>query len=223
MLVETRKMNKSMKMLYVFKHADRYKIGVTNNIERRLKQLSCGCPQITCEYHSDFIQNAYEIESYLHKLFEEFWIGGEWFSFVDLEKIRSTVGKTGIKKESNIKNIIGVEKENLLKRIFFDYYEDDLENLEKTKYENSELEKLLRNINGTDVPNQYSDLIYSILFGENTEQLRERYNAERFESFRNHLTKEQNKKIDNYYSILIGMVRLHASFEEIRNLLEKIE
>lgn len=222
LLVETQKLDKNPKMLYVFKYAGRYKIGITNNIERRLKQLSCGCPRISCEYHSEFISNALAIESYLHKLFEEFWVGGEWFSFVDLDKIKNTVEKSKLITKNNLKKIASIDKRNLLLEYFyFDDYEKEVNELEKE--ENCELEKFLQSVQGIDVPNKYSDLIYSILFGANTEELRKKYHAERFESFRKHLSDEQNKKIDGYFSVAVGMIQMYEDYETIKDFLEQIE
>ena len=79
------------KKIYVFQYADRYKIGVSCNVNNRIKQLSCGCPGIKCIYESEYLDNPFMLESKIHKIHEEYSVGGEWFSFVDIDLIKETV------------------------------------------------------------------------------------------------------------------------------------
>lgn len=210
MLVETRK------SIYVFEYLGRYKIGISKNINRRLSQLSCGCPGIKCIYCSNLLSNFLEMEKVLHKLFSQWNVGGEWFSRVDIKQIESIINKNG---KTNV--IISKKDKNLdflhiMEKLFC---KDDDKNLQEIKEENAELEKFLQSVNGLDVPNIYSDLIYDILFGENTEELRKKFDVERFESFRKHLTDEQNKQIDDYTLIVIGLINLYKDFNYIEYFL----
>lgn len=204
------------KSIYVFEYLGRYKIGISNNISRRLSQLSCGCPGIKCIYFSNLLSNFSEMEKVLHKLFSQWNVGGEWFSCVDIKQIESIINKSGktdviiYKKDKNLDCL------SIMEKLFC---KDDDKNLQEITEENAELEKFLQSINGLDVPNIYSDLIYDILFGENTEQLREKFEVERFESFRRHLTDEQNKKIDDCALIVVGLINLHKDFNYIEDFL----
>lgn len=64
---------------------DRVKIGRTNNIKRRLKDLQTGCPvplKVIYELPGD---NSLEKE--LHKRFSHLWIDYEWFQFAEEMKV----------------------------------------------------------------------------------------------------------------------------------------
>ncbi|HIQ97783.1 MAG TPA: GIY-YIG nuclease family protein, partial [Candidatus Limivivens merdigallinarum] len=80
-----------MKKIYVAEYKGMYKIGVSVNTERRMKQLSCGCPGIVCIYESPFLDKFYQVEHKLHNIFKSYCIGGEWFSKVDFQIIENTV------------------------------------------------------------------------------------------------------------------------------------
>lgn len=222
--------NIECKKVYVFEYIGKYKIGVTNNTKKRLKQLSCGCPQIKCIYESCFISNAFEVEKILHNHYRKYCIGGEWFSFIDVIEIQDIVDELGnIQHEKAYKNnkakMMNSFKINLSKiydRIFPNH-ERHLEELNNIKKENNELEKFLYSVNGMDVPNRYSEMVYSILFGKSTEELRVMYNANKYESFRHHLSKEQNETIDNYFKIIIGLTNLNYSFDEIMEFMQNVQ
>lgn len=215
MLIETKK------SIYVFEYLGRYKIGMSNNINRRLSQLSCGCPGIKCIYCSKLLSNFNKMERMLHKLFWEWNVGGEWFSCIDIKRIESIIEKYGI---SNIVISSNNKKQwdyAPLMEKFFPKDEDDDE-LQKVKQENIELDKFLQSLNGSDIPNIYSDLIYDVLFGESTEQLRKKFDTKRFESFRKHLTDEQNKQIDDYTLIVVGLINLYKDFDYIKDFLYNV-
>jgi Meiotically up-regulated gene 113 len=59
------------------------KIGVSNNVDRRLEQLQTGCPWDLQVMSLDYRPDAYQIEDYLHKKFRRYRIrpNGEWFDF----------------------------------------------------------------------------------------------------------------------------------------------
>lgn len=222
--------NIDCKKVYVFEYIGKYKIGVTINTEKRLKQLSCGCPQIKCIYESCSISNAFEVEKFLHNHYEKYCIGGEWFSFVDINEIKNIVaelGKTQHEKVYKQKKTKCINDFKInLSRIYdkiFPNHERYIEELNSIKNENAELEKFLHTVNGADIPNMYSEMVYLILFGKNTEELRNIYKASKFESFRQHLTKEQNETIDNYFKIIVGLANLNYSFDEIKEFVQNVQ
>lgn len=97
-----------VKRIYVAEYNGNFKLGVSNNVPKRIRQLSCGCPTIKIIYQSEYISNAFELEAALHKLYKGKNIGGEWFSYVDIEEVSKIVKKNGIvddykkcKKEEN--------------------------------------------------------------------------------------------------------------------------
>lgn len=81
--------------IYVFQYADRYKIGVSCNVNNRMNQLSCGCPGIKCIYESEYLDNPFMMESKIHKIHEKYSVGGEWFSFVDIDLIKELISSDG--------------------------------------------------------------------------------------------------------------------------------
>ena len=214
------KLIEKSKSIYVFEYIGRYKIGVTKNVYKRLSQLSCGCPGIKCLYTSDAIFNPYEVEKILHRFFSKDNIGGEWFTDVELSLVDDIVSKHA--RNEVIENTKSKNAKNMINILFPYDCEKEQNELNKMARENDELEKFLQCLNGADVPNQYSDLVYSILFGDNTVSLRKKYRAGRFESFRKYLTLEQNEKIDNYFFITVGLINSYADFYSIRNFLENL-
>jgi hypothetical protein len=75
--------------LYVISAGNLFKIGVTNNIERRMKALQTGnpCP-LQLEY-LDERKNPHKAEKYLHLQFQKNHVRGEWFENISLKDIRT--------------------------------------------------------------------------------------------------------------------------------------
>lgn len=75
--------------LYVLSCGARLKIGVTNDIDKRIKTLSTGNPEpIKLEY----IEERYlphKAEKYLHRRFHKQRVSGEWFEGITIQQIRS--------------------------------------------------------------------------------------------------------------------------------------
>jgi hypothetical protein len=71
--------------VYVIGFADRsirpFKIGVTNNLQKRLQTLQTGCPWRLEVFGVTYDPGAYQMESYLHRYFDRYRIrpDGEWF------------------------------------------------------------------------------------------------------------------------------------------------
>ncbi len=55
------------------------KIGVTDDIEKRLKTLQTANIEVLNLFHFEEREDAYKIEKKLHKIFHEFRENGEWF------------------------------------------------------------------------------------------------------------------------------------------------
>jgi Meiotically up-regulated gene 113 len=72
---------------------DLYKIGFTNNLERRLKLFDWASPFIPVVFHSIMVSSGQKIERMLHKTFKGKRVKLEWFSLTedDLQFIRSIV------------------------------------------------------------------------------------------------------------------------------------
>lgn len=82
-----------MKSVYVMKSGSAYKIGVSENPERRLRGLQIGNCDIKLVYKSELLKNAYTIESALHKKYCDCALGREWFSVEDEKRLVEDVCK----------------------------------------------------------------------------------------------------------------------------------
>jgi hypothetical protein len=85
------KWQKRQKSTYFIKSGNLVKIGNTYNIERRFKQIKAN--NQNAELLGAIPEN---IEKYLHKLFKEYRVGGEWFMFAPLKnKINQIIQSYG--------------------------------------------------------------------------------------------------------------------------------
>jgi hypothetical protein len=71
-----------------------YKIGITNDIEFRIKSMQTGCPFKLFAYKAYLNENPLGIEQSLHSFFSKKRLEGEWFklSYVDLNYIEEALG-----------------------------------------------------------------------------------------------------------------------------------
>ncbi|TXG81253.1 MAG: GIY-YIG nuclease family protein [Spirochaetes bacterium] len=74
--------------LYVLQCGTRFKIGVTNNIEKRIASLQTGNPEKIELIHIEERQNPTKAERYLHRCFHKNRLKGEWFDGISLKDIR---------------------------------------------------------------------------------------------------------------------------------------
>lgn len=82
-------------ILYVLeiKKLETYKIGVTDNLEKRIKQLQTGSPEeitVVNYFEYELPKQAFKIEKILHKKFKKHQTQGEWFKGIstkDIEKV----------------------------------------------------------------------------------------------------------------------------------------
>lgn len=66
--------------VYIIKCANFYKIGYTNSVMRRMKQLDTRPFPLELIY-TRYFSHAYSIEQELHKEYEDFRVDGEWYDF----------------------------------------------------------------------------------------------------------------------------------------------
>jgi len=70
--------------VYLLSSGDRYKIGITTNVDRRLKQLRTQQPPFPIDLiHSVSSSEYQEAERDLHERFSEVRVHGEWFALTD--------------------------------------------------------------------------------------------------------------------------------------------
>jgi hypothetical protein len=62
-----------------------YKIGLTNDIERRLADMQTGCPFLLIPIKVYKVDNPTAIEIMLHSFFKKKRIRGEWFRLTDID------------------------------------------------------------------------------------------------------------------------------------------
>lgn len=212
------------KKIYVAQYMNRLKIGVSNNVKKRMLQLSCGCPGIKCIYESERLMNSFEVEKELHNIFCEYAVGGEWFSFLDMNILNEYVNKAGIVKNGETVSIDYTDFQKKLDNFFNGTFSlnDISEKLEiihneneEMRNENEQIEKFTQAVCGFDIVNKYSDLIYCVLFGSDTVDLVKKYSPKRFESFRKYLSDKQNEKIDTLIKIITGLINMGWKYEDI--------
>lgn len=74
--------------LYILSCTNRLKIGITNNIDTRIKTLQTGNPEpIKLEYIEERYK-PHKAETYLHHKFQKYQVSGEWFEGISIDQIR---------------------------------------------------------------------------------------------------------------------------------------
>lgn len=87
----------------IYSEAGLYKIGVSNDVEKRLSTLRTGSGhKLCCLAYYKTKDKATNVERALHKLFDEFRAQGEWFAFPEdrfsLNKFESILERYGMTK-----------------------------------------------------------------------------------------------------------------------------
>jgi hypothetical protein len=97
-------------VVYLFTdNSGSYKIGITNNLKTRLGTIQCGCNTYLEPILSFF--GTKEDESYLHELFKDKRLSGEWFSINEIDIIKIVSYKKG-----------GITFYKPLKDLLFEYW-----------------------------------------------------------------------------------------------------
>ena len=134
-----------MKKVYVITDGDRLKIGAAKDVAKRTKQIRTGCPNAYVAYESEPISNAFKVEKMLHREFESFAIGHEWFSGVDrnqvIERVKIAVSEHGCFAEKEARR--SDESYERLMKLLFCESEDYIRRVDKEIEEiNKEIEQL---------------------------------------------------------------------------------
>lgn len=66
--------------IYLLKSGEYYKIGIANNVARRVKELNCRPYPVQVVKHTAYVRDATKVESALHEKYSDKRINGEWFN-----------------------------------------------------------------------------------------------------------------------------------------------
>jgi hypothetical protein len=69
--------------IYFIKCGEYYKIGISKDVQRRMKELDKRPYKIETIYVSDLTPNAYKVEQKIHSALERYRINGEWYNLPD--------------------------------------------------------------------------------------------------------------------------------------------
>jgi hypothetical protein len=76
---------------------DLFKIGTSQNVNRRITDITCCNPFIIDVVHIKKTEFAYEIEQYIHNLIDDRHVKNEWFKLKDIDKIIDIINENGEK------------------------------------------------------------------------------------------------------------------------------
>ncbi len=112
-----------MKSVYLMRSNGAYKIGVSKNPQKRLRNLRIGNCCIELIYESQKIYNAYSVERELHRKFSSYYLGHEWFAIEDeaklIDDVKNFVNKHGVLNQtSSQKTETNADADELIKWIF---------------------------------------------------------------------------------------------------------
>lgn len=91
-------MNKK-NFLYILtmENSDLFKVGVTNDIEKRLSNIQTGNPNKIRILFCDEMEDAYKIESRIKIKYKKYIKNGEWYGGINPEDIKKFIFKELIK------------------------------------------------------------------------------------------------------------------------------
>ena len=207
-----------MKSVYIFGAKDsHYKIGVSQDVERRLQQIRVGNVYVKIIYQSIQIQNAYRIESILHNKYKEFAIGKEWFIFDNIKKviddIDSLVNRFGVKQQE--------EKEICYDNIFGNVCQEIKLETEQMKKENERLERFLYCILGLEQEGDYTNIVYGAVFGKSALQLRQEYGITKKENLRDYFAPEELQAIQSKEMLVSSLIDCGWGYGQIKAFVEQ--
>ncbi len=106
--------SRSRQFVYVIRNPenDRIKIGVSNNVEKRLHVLETGAgTKLDLVYKSIVCSNAFDIENMVHRHFNEYRVFGEWFQIDASKVINFLEQQQYVLKSEFVKHISVIGKE----------------------------------------------------------------------------------------------------------------
>lgn len=126
--------------LYLIRNSDnnKLKIGITNNLQRRLKEIQksfqfCGViPKLNVECFIKYEHNA-ELEEYLHKELKEFNHQNEWFSIDDINIVLNKIKNFEYKEIIKLKNQYNPPERKIKKKVYKSYTYYKYETIENSK------------------------------------------------------------------------------------------
>lgn len=73
------------------------KIGVSNNVDKRIKEIQCSCPFEVEVLITYAVSDDYLIERALHNKYDEHRLNGEWFNLSAITEINEGVNENDLK------------------------------------------------------------------------------------------------------------------------------
>lgn len=83
--------SRSKSCVYVMKCGGRYKVGVSDNVVRRTKELDNRPFKVSLVVSSQPMVHAYDAERWIHNHLNQYRLGGEWFDIVDADKVDNLI------------------------------------------------------------------------------------------------------------------------------------
>ena len=73
------------------------KIGVSNNVGKRIKEIQCSCPFVVEVLITYVVSDDYLIEKALHNKYDEYRLNGEWFNLSVITEIEEGINEADLK------------------------------------------------------------------------------------------------------------------------------
>lgn len=80
-----------MNNIYIFTCENDIKIGVSNNVNKRLKSIQTGRSSKVEIYHCEERDDAYKLEKFLLKSFSKYRKSGEWLTGISPDIVRAKI------------------------------------------------------------------------------------------------------------------------------------
>ena len=106
---QRRKKKKNFSSLYLMECKGMYKIGISNDPERRYNTFLTGNPDIKMICYSKPVSFAFMLETKLHRLFKKDCVHGEWFKLKEQE-VNSIIKLLNNLSEDDYENIANLMK-----------------------------------------------------------------------------------------------------------------
>jgi hypothetical protein len=202
--------------IYVMQSNSLYKIGISENPSKRLKQLQTGNPNIKLIWSSDGVFNASEIESKIHNHYKKFNFVGEWFEVENIEEviacIKHEVLKNGLKTKK-YEDDFEEQKAEIISKLF------GTSEVEKMALENNRIQEFTYCIFGWQQESDYSDLVYKAVFGKSAKQLREEYGISKTDNLRDLFSEEELAKVQSIEMIVSGLVNCGWGYDDVKDFI----